>query len=62
MEGNPDLVVVYCTAMARAGERQCAEVGGTDVGLGSMVEGDTEAAVAAVQDHCFVYDIHRYWK
>ena len=65
MEGNHGLVVVYCIAIAQAGERQCAEVGGMDVGLGSMVEGDTEAVVAAVQDHCFVFgldDIHQYWK
>ena len=36
-----------------------------DVDSGSMVGEDTEAAVAAVQDHCFVFvfhDIHPYWK
>lgn len=61
-----DSVVVYCIAIAQAGERQYAEVGGMDVDLGSVVGGDTEAAVAAVQDHCFVFvafhDIHPYWK
>lgn len=34
-----------------AGEHQCAEVEGMDVGLDSTVEADTEAAVAAVRDH-----------
>lgn len=36
-----------------------------DVDLGSMAEADTEAAVAAVQDHYFVPGLdntHSYWK
>ena len=36
-----------------------------DVGLGSTVEADTEAAVAAVQDHCFVSGLgntHSCWE
>ena len=36
-----------------------------DVGLDSTVEVSTEAAVAAVQDHCFVSgldNIHLYWR
>lgn len=48
-----------------AGERQCAEVEGMYVGLGSTVEADTEAAVAAVQDHCFVSGLgnaHSCWE
>lgn len=65
MEGNRDWVVVYYIAIALAGERQCAEVEGMGVDLGSMAEADTEAAVAAVQGHYFVSDlddIHSYWK
>ena len=58
-------MVVCCIAIAQAGERQCAEVEGTDVDWGSMVEADTEAVVAAVQDHYFVSgpdNIHSYWE
>lgn len=43
----------YCIATVLAGERQCVEVEGMYVDLDSMVEEDIEAAVAAVQDHCF---------
>lgn len=65
MEDTHDWVVVYCIAIARAGERQCAEVEGKDVGLGSTVEADIEAGVAAVQDHYFVSgldSIHSCWR
>lgn len=65
MESNRDWVAVCCTAIALAGERQCAEVEGMGVDLGSMAEVDTEAAVAAVQGHYFVSDlddIHLHWK
>lgn len=58
-------MAVYCIAIALAGERQCAEVEDMDVDWGSMVEADTEAAVAAVQDHYFVSgldNIHSYWR
>lgn len=58
-------MVVYRIATALVDERQCAEVEGRDVGLGSMVEADTEAAVVAAQDHCFASDldnIHSYWR
>ena len=50
-------MAVYCSATARAGERQCAEAEGMDVGLDSRVEVNTEAAVAAVQEHCFVFGL-----
>lgn len=56
---------VYCIATVLAGERQCAEVEGMDVGLDSMAEADTEAEVAAVQDHYFVSDldnIRSHWR
>lgn len=46
-------------ALALAGEHQCAEVEDMDVGLGSMVEVNTEAAVAAVQDHYSVSGLDR---
>ena len=58
-------MAVYCIVIARAGERQCAEVEGMDVGLDSTVEADIEAAVAAVQDRCFVSDsdnTHLCWR
>lgn len=58
-------MAVLCIATARAAERQCAEVEGTDVGLDSTVEADTEVAVAAAQDHYFAFGLdnnHSYWR
>lgn len=57
-------MAVLCIETARAAERQCAEVEGTDVGLDSTVGVDTEAAVAAAQDHCFAFGLennHSHW-
>ena len=58
-------MAVYCIVIAQAGERQCAEVEGMDVDLDSTAEADIEAAVAAVQDRCFVSDsdnTHLCWR
>ena len=58
-------MVVYCIVIAPAGERQCAEVEGMDVGLDSKAEADIEAAVAAAQDRCFVSgsdNTHSCWR
>ena len=65
MEDNHGWAYVYYTAVVLAGEHRCAEVEGMDVGLGSTVEADTEAAVAAVQDHYFVSGLgnaHSCWE
>ncbi len=50
-------MVACYIAIGLAGERQCAEVEGMDVGLDSTVAVDTEVVAAAVQDHYFVSDL-----
>ncbi len=53
-EDTPDFVVpVCCTGMRPVAESLFVEVEGKDVGH-PLAEGDTEAAVAAEQGHCFV--------